>query len=197
LGKLANKKKNGLRMNKTQSQKATFGAGCFWCVEAVFQDLKGVSNVISGYAGGHVENPDYEQVCSGTTGHAEVAQLTFDPKIITYEQLLEVFWHVHDPTTLNRQGADVGTQYRSVIFYHDAAQRQLAEASRQATDEAGLWANPIITEISPLKKFFPAEDFHQNYYKNNAGQGYCSLVIAPKLQKLYREFGYLLKEKHQ
>jgi len=184
-------------MNKTQSQKATFGAGCFWCVEAVFQDLKGVSNVISGYAGGHVENPDYEQVCSGTTGHAEVAQLTFDPKIITYEQLLEVFWHVHDPTTLNRQGADVGTQYRSVIFYHDAAQRQLAEASRQATDETGLWANPIITEISPLKKFFPAEDFHQNYYKNNAGQGYCSLVIAPKLQKLYREFGYLLKEKHQ
>jgi len=180
-------------MNKTQTQKATFGAGCFWCVEAVFQDLKGVSNVISGYAGGHVENPDYENVCNGTTGHAEVAQLTFDPKIITYQQLLDVFWHVHDPTTLNRQGADVGTQYRSVIFYHDEAQRQLAETSKQATDASDLWKNPIMTEISPLIKFYPAEGYHQNYYKNNAGQGYCSMVIAPKVQKLYREFGHLLK----
>ncbi len=183
-------------MNNIQLHKATFGAGCFWCVEAVFQDLKGVTNVIPGYAGGEIENPTYELVCSGTTGHAEVAQITFDPKIITYQQLLDVFWHVHDPTTLNRQGADVGTQYRSAIFYHDETQYLTAETSKQRANASGLWKDAIVTEISPLKKFYPAEAYHQNYYKNNSGQGYCSLVIAPKLQKLYKEFGYLLKEKN-
>jgi peptide-methionine (S)-S-oxide reductase len=175
-------------------EKATFGGGCFWCVEAVFQRLKGVYHVESGYAGGLRANPTYEQVYSGATGHAEVIQVSFDPQEISYDQLLEVFWHTHDPTTLNRQGADRGTQYRSVIFYHNDEQRRQAEASKKKTDASGLWNDPIVTEISPLAVFYKAEDYHQNYYNENSGQMYCSLVIAPKLQKLYQEFGDLLKE---
>lgn len=183
-------------MNSTdeQMQKATFGAGCFWCVEAVFQNLKGVKSVISGYAGGHVENPSYREVCSGQTGHAEVAQIRFDPDIISYDQLLTVFWHTHNPTTKNRQGADVGPQYRSVIFYHDDEQKQKAGQSKKETDASGLWDDPIVTEIEPLDTFYKAESDHQNYYKNNPGAGYCSFVIAPKIKKLRNEFGYLLNE---
>lgn len=183
-------------MNKNLDT-ATLGAGCFWCVEAIFQDLKGVYKVESGYSGGNVKNPTYEEVCTGTTGHVEVARIIFDPEIISFEQLLEVFWHTHDPTTLNRQGADVGTQYRSVIFYHNEKQKEIAETSKQKTDSSRLWNAPIVTEISPLKEYYSAENYHQNYYNNNTNQPYCSAVIAPKLQKFFKEFGYLLKEKDE
>ena len=175
--------------------KATFGAGCFWCVEAVFQDLKGVQSVESGYAGGHVKNPAYREVCSGSTGHAEVAQITFDPTVISYDDLLTVFWHTHNPTTKNRQGADVGSQYRSVIFYHDEEQKASAEKSRSDTDASNLWNDPIVTEIEPIDTFYKAGQDHQNYYKNNPGAGYCSFVIAPKIQNLRKNFSALLKEK--
>jgi len=174
-------------------EKATFGGGCFWCVEAVYQDLKGVQQVVSGYAGGHVDNPTYRQVCTGTTGHAEVVQITFDPQAISFEELLDVFWRVHDPTTLNRQGADAGPQYRSVIFYHDEAQKAAAEKSRQEADASALWPNPIVTEISPLKHFYPAEDYHQNYYLDNPNQPYCRMVIDPKIRKFKKEFQGKLK----
>lgn len=180
-------------MNPDKLEQAIFGAGCFWCVEAVFQNLKGVHRVESGYAGGKVANPTYREVCSGKTGHAEVAQISFDPAVISFEELLEVFWHSHDPTTLNRQGADVGTQYRSAIFYHNEAQRAAAEASKKKTGESGLWENPIVTEIAPLKEFYKAEDYHQNYFNDNPDQPYCSVVIAPKLSKFRREFAHLLK----
>lgn len=183
-------------MNKNLDT-ATLGAGCFWCVEAIFQDLKGVHKVESGYSGGHVKNPTYEEVCTGTTGHAEVTRIIFDPEIISFEQLLEVFWHSHDPTTLNRQGADIGTQYRSVIFYNNEQQKEIAETSKQKTDSSGLWNAPIVTEINPIKEYYEAEDYHQNYYNNNSNQPYCSAVIAPKLQKFFKEFGYLLKEKDE
>lgn len=175
---------------------ATLGAGCFWCVEAVFQDLIGVQSVVSGYAGGTVRNPDYRQVCTGATGHAEVAQITFDPSVISFSELLEVFWRTHDPTTLNRQGADAGTQYRSVIFYHSENQRELAEASKAATDASDLWQNPIVTEISPLDIFYPAEDYHQNYYNENLHQPYCMAVIDPKVRKFRKSFADKLKAKH-
>lgn len=181
-------------MMNDQLKKATFGAGCFWCVEAVFQDLKGVESVQSGYAGGHVKNPAYREVCSGQTGHAEVAQITFDPSVISYEDLLTVFWHTHNPTTKNRQGADVGTQYRSVIFYHDEEQRKKADQSREEANASTLWGATIVTEIEPIDTFYKAEEDHQNYYKNNPGAGYCSFVIAPKIKKLRKEFGHLLKE---
>ena len=172
---------------------ATFGAGCFWCVEAVFQDLIGVQSVVSGYAGGMVKNPNYRQVCTGTTGHAEVAQITFDPDVISFAELLEVFWRTHDPTTLNRQGADAGTQYRSVIFYHSDAQRDVAEASKLATDSSDLWPNPIVTEISPLDVFYPAENYHQNYFNENPHQPYCMAVIDPKVRKFRKSFSHKLK----
>ena len=172
---------------------AVLGAGCFWCVEAVFQNLKGVYTVEAGYTGGHTKNPTYEEICTGTTNHAEVAHITFDSGVISYEQLLEVFWHTHDPTTLNHQGADVGTQYRSVIFYNNEDQRKIAEESKQNADSSVLWGNPIVTEISPLEEFYIAEDYHQNYYNNNQNKLYCSAVIAPKLKKFFREFKHLLK----
>ena len=175
-------------------KKATFGAGCFWCVEAVFQDLKGVESVVAGYAGGDVENPTYRQVCSGSTGHAEVAQVSFDPSVISYDELLEVFWHTHNPTTKNRQGADVGTQYRSVIFYDDKEQKEKALQSKKDTDASDLWDDPIVTEIEPLDTFYRAEADHQNYYKNNPRAGYCSYVIKPKMQKLRKDFRHLLKD---
>lgn len=183
-------------MTSDRLEKATLGAGCFWCVEAVFQRLKGVKSVVSGYTGGKVPNPTYREICSGLTGHAEVAQITFDPAEISFEQLLEVFWRTHDPTTLNRQGADVGTQYRSAIFYHDNSQKETAEASKTKTDASELWANPIVTEISPLPQFHVAEDYHQNYYNENSGQTYCSLVIAPKLAKFFKEFKHLIAEEN-
>ncbi|NHI88954.1 MAG: peptide-methionine (S)-S-oxide reductase [Candidatus Thorarchaeota archaeon] len=167
---------------------ATFGSGCFWCTEAVFQQLKGVSSVVSGYAGGHVENPTYQQVCTGRTGHAEVCQIQFDPEQISFEELLEVFFNTHDPTTLNRQGNDVGSQYRSVIFYHDEEQRKKAEKVKAELDKSGTRKNPIVTEIVPFENFYKAEDHHQNYYRNNPGEGYCRLVIAPKLDKFEKVF---------
>jgi peptide-methionine (S)-S-oxide reductase len=174
-------------------QLATFGAGCFWCVEAVFQELAGVVSVESGYAGGFVENPSYEAVCSGQTGHAEVCQIKFDPKVISYDQLLEVFWQTHDPTTLNRQGADTGTQYRSVIFYHDQQQRELAEAYKKRLDQSGAWDKPIVTEISPASTFYKAEGYHQDYFSNNPNQPYCAFSIRPKLDKFRKAFKDKLK----
>tara|TARA_R110002096_G_scaffold303080_9_gene498083 strand:- start:8287 stop:8907 length:621 start_codon:yes stop_codon:yes gene_type:complete len=174
-------------------EEATFGAGCFWCVEAVFELVKGVENVDSGYSGGHVDNPSYKEVTTGKTGHVEVARITFDPSVITYSELLEVFWHSHDPTTLNRQGNDVGEQYRSVIYYHNAEQKATAEASLKKTDAAKLWKDSIVTTIEPLKNYFVAENYHQNYFKNNPNAGYCSYVIAPKVAKFKKEFKYLLK----
>ena len=177
-------------------QVATLGSGCFWCTEAVFERLNGVKKVVSGYAGGTVENPTYEEVCSGTTGHAEVTQITYDPKIISYDELLEVFWKTHDPTTLNRQGNDVGTQYRSVIFYHSEEQKQLAEKYKEELNKSGAWDRPIVTEISPLTNFFSAEGYHQDYYKNNPNQGYCAFVIAPKVEKFEKVFKDKLKNKN-
>ena len=172
---------------------ATFGAGCFWCVEAVFQDLKGVHKVESGYSGGHVKNPSYREVTGGNTGHAEVARIWFDSSIVSFEILLEVLWHSHDPTSINRQGADVGAQYRSVIYYHNEGQRSAAEASKTKTDSSGLWSKPIVTKIEPLENYFPAEDYHQNYFNNNSSQPYCAAVIGPKVQKVRKEFKHLLK----
>ena len=172
---------------------ATFGNGCFWCTEAVFQRLKGVKTVVSGYSGGSVKNPTYRQVCTGTTGHAEAIQITYDPKEISYEDLLAVFWHTHDPTTKDRQGNDVGTQYRSVIFYHSDEQKQLAEENKKKLDESGLFRAPIVTEIVPSTEFYRAEDYHQNYYNQNSGQPYCRAMIGPKLEKLKKVFKDKLK----
>ncbi|MDZ7772348.1 MAG: peptide-methionine (S)-S-oxide reductase MsrA [Balneolaceae bacterium] len=180
-------------MSSSNLQQATFGAGCFWCVEAVFEELKGVEKVVAGYAGGHVENPSYRQVTTGTTGHAEVTRLTYDPSVISYEQLLTVFWHTHNPTTKDRQGADVGPQYRSVIFYHNEDQKEQAEASLRETDATDLWEDPIVTEIEALANYSEAENYHQNYYKNNPNAGYCQVVIAPKLKKLRQDFAHLIK----
>ncbi len=175
-------------------EKATFGSGCFWCSEAVFQRLNGVTAVKSGYSGGSVENPSYEAVCTGTTGHAEVVQMEYDPEIISYEELLEVFWNTHDPTTLNRQGNDVGTQYRSVIFFHDDNQKQLAESFKQKLGDEKIWSDPIVTEIAPLEKFYPAENYHEDYFNRNGGQPYCSFVVAPKVKKFKEVFSSKLKD---
>jgi peptide-methionine (S)-S-oxide reductase len=172
----------------SQYDSATFGAGCFWCVEAVFQQLKGVQSVSSGYSGGQIKNPTYKEVCSGLTGHAEVCRIVFDPKIITYKELLEAFWASHDPTTLNRQGADVGTQYRSVVFYHNAEQKELAEKYKQRLNEENAFGKPVVTEISELKDYYKAEDYHQNYFNENGDAPYCSFVIEPKLEKFRKAF---------
>ena len=169
--------------NMNNQEKATFGAGCFWCVEAVFERQEGVISVVSGYTGGKRPNPTYEQVCSGATGHAEVAQITYDPSKVSYERLLEIFWTAHDPTTLNRQGNDVGDQYRSAIFYHDDSQKTLAEKSKKAAQ--AHFTDKIVTDISPLTQFYPAENYHQDYYRNNADAPYCRFVIKPKLEKLH------------
>ena len=168
-----------------QREEATFGAGCFWCVEAVFERLEGVESVVAGYAGGSVPHPSYEAVCTGKTGHAEVARITYDPSKISYAKLLEVFWKAHDPTTLNRQGADTGPQYRSVIFYHDDRQRTAAEQSKSQAQTQ--FADPIVTAIEPLKNYYQAEDYHQDYYRNHQNAPYCIFVIAPKLKKLHLE----------
>ena len=175
---------------------ATFGAGCFWCVEAVFQDLKGVSKVVSGYTGGRIAHPTYKEVCSGLTGHAEVAQITYDPAVISFPELLEVFWGTHDPTTLNQQGADRGTQYRSAIFYHDDEQRRQAEEYKRKLNDEQAFANPIVTEIVPLGTFYAAEDYHQNYFnQNEQANPYCAMVIRPKVDKMKKVFGDKLKQK--
>jgi peptide-methionine (S)-S-oxide reductase len=174
-----------------QWETATLAAGCFWCVEAVFTRLRGVERVVSGYAGGTVEHPTYEEVCTGRTGHAEAVQITFDPQVISFAELLEVFWRAHDPTTPDRQGADRGTQYRSAIFCHDAHQQEIALSSkREATP---LWPDPIVTEVVPFTTFYPAEAYHQDYYRYNRNQPYCRLVIDPKVQKLAKEFASRLK----
>lgn len=175
------------------SQKATFGAGCFWCVEAVFQRLRGVESVISGYTGGETKNPTYKQVCTGNTGHAEVIQITFNPEQISFSDLLEVFWHSHDPTTLNRQGNDVGTQYRSAIFYHNEEQKIIAEESKNKINSSNEFKDSIVTEITPLGDFYNAEDYHQNYYNENSYQPYCSFVITPKIKKLQQKYSEKLK----
>jgi peptide-methionine (S)-S-oxide reductase len=181
-------------MSTNKLETATLGGGCFWCVEAIFQDLKGVQQVVSGYAGGTVENPTYQQVCTGTTGHAEVVQITFDPEVISFEDLLYIFWRTHDPTTLNRQGADVGTQYRSVIFYHDEEQKASAEKSKREAGTSGLWPNPIVTEITPFSNFYQAEDYHHDFYRQNPNQPYCRAVIDPKVRKFKKEFQDKLKD---
>ena len=177
-----------------QIDTATFGAGCFWCVEAVFTELEGVKTVISGYTGGHVENPTYKAVCEGTTGHAEVAQITYDPNVIKFDELLEVFWQTHDPTTLNRQGNDVGTQYRSAVYYHNDYQKQVAEGYKARLNESGAWDNPVVTEVTELGVFYAAEDYHQEYYANNPNQGYCRYVIQPKVEKFRKVFKDKLKK---
>jgi peptide-methionine (S)-S-oxide reductase len=172
---------------------ATLAGGCFWCLEAVFDELEGVEDVVSGYSGGHVPNPTYEAVCTGRTGHAEAVQITFDPDRIAYGDLLRVFFSIHDPTTLNRQGADVGTQYRSAIFYHSPEQKAVAEAVIAELEAAGIWDKPIVTEVTPFQAFYPAEDYHQEYYRRNPYQGYCQVVIAPKVAKFRRRFRDRLK----
>lgn len=195
----SNTKTNGEMIMTTNAKldTATFGAGCFWCVEAVFQRLKGVHSVASGYSGGTVDNPTYKEVCSGTTGHAEVCQIVFDPGQITYTDMLQAFFSSHDPTTLNRQGNDEGTQYRSAIFYHNDEQRALAEKAKKELNAAKAFDNPIVTEIAPFTKFYKAEDYHQNYYNENGNQPYCSFVIRPKLEKFKKVFKDKLKpEEH-
>ena len=174
-------------MTNTQSEVATLGAGCFWCVDTLFRELRGVTSVVSGYAGGTRANPSYEQVCTGATGHAEVVQITFDPQQISYHDLLEVFFSVHDPTTLNRQGADVGTQYRSVIFAHSPEQRAVAEQTIKEIDAQHIWDDPIVTQVVDESPFYAAEAYHQNYYTNNPNQGYCRVVIAPKVAKFRKQ----------
>ena len=172
---------------------ATFGNGCFWCTEAIFQELEGVEKVVSGYAGGEVDNPTYEEVCSGRTGHAEVLQITYDPIKISYDELLEVFWKTHDPTTLNRQGNDIGTQYRSIIFYHNDEQKQLAEKYKKELDASGAFNDPIVTFIEPLPEFYPAEAYHQNYFLRNGQQPYCNFLIRPKVEKFRKVFKNKIK----
>ncbi len=186
-------KKDKFVLKNKELEIATFGAGCFWCVETVFQLLNGVVLVESGYSGGVIKNPTYNDVCGGKTGHAEVIQILYDPQKISYDELLEVFWKSHDPTTLNRQGSDVGTQYRSVIFYNNEKQKKLAEGYKNKLDAAGAFDNPIVTEISSLKDFYKAEDYHQNYYNKNLNEPYCKLIIHPKLEKFMKVFKSKLK----
>ena len=186
--------KDAIILKGEKMDTATLGAGCFWCVEAVFQELEGVVKVTSGYAGGKVKNPGYKEVCSGLTGHAEVAQIIFDPAKISYEDLLQAFFQAHDPTTLNAQGGDHGTQYRSVIFYHNESQHQTAERIKKELDKSKAWDNPIVTEISPAPVFYAAEDYHQNYYQDNTNQPYCQYVIRPKMEKFRKVFADKLKK---
>jgi peptide-methionine (S)-S-oxide reductase len=187
---------NNSTMNQTNTDTATFGAGCFWCVEAVFQNLKGVLKVESGYSGGATENPTYREVCSGTTGHAEVCQIIYDPNLVSFDELLEVFWKTHDPTTLNYQGNDVGTQYRSAIFYHTEHQRERATYYKNKLNEEKAYPNPVVTEITPVSKFFKAEDYHQNYFNLHGEEQYCKFVIQPKVEKFKKVFSNKLKAKN-
>jgi peptide-methionine (S)-S-oxide reductase len=180
--------------NGVKTDTATFGTGCFWCTEAIFEQLKGVLKVTSGYSGGHVKNPTYEQVCEKNTGHAEVVQIVYDPQQITFDELLEVFWQTHDPTTLNRQGNDVGPQYRSVIFYHNEEQKEKSEKYKAELDKSGSWDNKIVTAVEPYENFYTAENYHQNYYNNNGSQPYCSFVIRPKVEKFEKVFKDKIKK---
>ena len=185
-----------MEMNQ-QREVATLAGGCFWCLEAVFDDLRGVESVESGYMGGNVPNPTYRQVCAGTTGHAEIVQLTFDSQVVSFREVLEVFFTIHDPTTLNRQGADVGTQYRSAIFYHSPEQKEIAEKTIAELNAEGIWDAPIVTEVVPLKEYYVAEDYHQEYYAQNASQPYCRAVVAPKVAKFRQKFLSKLKSRSQ
>lgn len=186
--------KNFMDNQNKKLETATFGSGCFWCTEAIFERVNGVVSVVSGYSGGTVANPTYEQVCTGKTGHAECTEITFDPSVVSYDELLEIFWKVHDPTTLNRQGNDVGTQYRSVIFYHNDEQKQKAEYYKAKLTEEKIWDKPIVTEITKFEKFYPAENYHQEYYDKNPNQGYCAYVITPKVKKFEKIFKDKLKK---
>lgn len=177
----------------SETQVATFGGGCFWCTEALFSELAGVERVVSGYSGGTTPDPTYRDVCRGDTGHAEVVQITFDPDVISYRDLLEIFWQTHDPTTLNRQGADIGTQYRSAVFYHNDEQKREAEELKDALNAGYVFPHPVVTEIAPAATFYPAEDYHQDYFAQNGGQPYCQAVIRPKLDKLRQAFSTKLK----
>jgi peptide-methionine (S)-S-oxide reductase len=177
----------------SNAEVATLGGGCFWCLDAIFSELRGVGKVVSGYSGGHVANPSYEMVCSDHTGHAEVVQITFDPSVISYRELLQVFFTLHDPTTPNRQGADVGSQYRSVILYHDDSQKAGAEEAIREVNASGVWGREAVTEVEPFRAFYPAEDYHQSYFKKNPYQPYCRVVIAPKVAKLRKEYLEKLK----
>ncbi len=188
------KENNPMTNSTTKLDTATFGTGCFWCTEAIFQELEGVTKVTSGYSGGTVPNPTYEQVCSKTTGHAECLNIMYDPAKISFDDLLEVFWQTHDPTTLNRQGADVGTQYRSVVFYHNEEQRAKTEKYKAELNKSGAFDNPIVTTLEPFSIFYPAEDYHQNYYNNNGSQRYCQFVIRPKVEKFEKVFKNKLKK---
>lgn len=182
-----------MEQDNASTEIADLGGGCFWCLEAVYDELEGVQQVVSGYEGGHVDNPSYKQVCTGNTGHAEVVRVTFDPAVVSFEEILRVFFTIHDPTTLNRQGADVGTQYRSVIFYHDARQKETAAKLIAELNVEGIWPNPIVTEVTPASTFYPAEDYHQDYYVNNSYQPYCQVVINPKLAKFRKKYAAQLK----
>jgi len=173
---------------QTKTETTTLANGCFWCTEAIYKRIKGIKSVIPGYAGGEIKNPTYNQVCMGTTGHAESIQLKFDPNIISFEKILDIFWNTHDPTTLNRQGNDIGTQYRSAIFYHDEKQREIAEKSKSDLEIKGIFEDPIVTEITPFKNFYVAEDYHKNYYDNHQQAPYCNFVIEPKIQKLFMKY---------
>ena len=179
--------------NENREETITLGGGCFWCLEAVFDEMRGVTDVLSGYAGGHMANPTYRQVCAEVTGHAEVVQIKFNPVEVSLEELLSVFFTIHDPTSLNRQGADLGTQYRSAILYHSEGQRETAVSLINELNAANIWDKPIVTEVEPIGQFFVAEEYHQNYYANNPGQGYCRVVVAPKVAKFQQKFNHLQK----
>ena len=180
--------------NMVKMETATFGTGCFWCTEAIFQQVEGVTKVTSGYSGGKVDNPTYKEVCAGTTGHAECLNIEYDAAKITFDELLEIFWQVHDPTTLNRQGNDVGTQYRSVVFYHNEEQKAKVEKYKAELNKSGAWDSPVVTTLEPFVKFYPAENYHQNYYNDNGEQGYCQFVIRPKVEKFQKVFKSKLKK---
>jgi peptide-methionine (S)-S-oxide reductase len=182
--------------NDKDIEVATLANGCFWCTEAIFSRVKGIKSVIPGYSGGKTNNPSYEQVCTGITGHAEAIQIEYDPKIISFEKILDIFWHTHDPTTLNRQGNDVGTQYRSAIFYHDENQKNIAERTKKELEKEGVFKNPIVTEIAQFSNFYPAENYHKEYYKNNRNAPYCSFVIDPKIQKLLQKYSDEIKQEY-
>jgi peptide-methionine (S)-S-oxide reductase len=187
---------NNNNNNNNKIEIATLANGCFWCSEAIFTRLKGVKSILPGYSGGKVENPSYDEVCTGRTGHAEAAQIEFDPNVISFEKLLDVFWHTHDPTTLNRQGNDVGTQYRSAIFYHNEKQKQIAEKSKRELENKGVYKDPIVTEVVPFKKFYVAEDYHKKYYDQHQDAPYCKFVIDPKIHKLLKQYGDDLKDEY-
>jgi peptide-methionine (S)-S-oxide reductase len=184
-------------MNDDMTETATFANGCFWCTEAVYKRLKGVKSVLPGYAGGTVRDPSYDQVCAGNTGHAESIQIKFDPKVLPFEKILDIFWHTHDPTTLNRQGNDIGTQYRSAIFFHNEKQKEIAEKSKKDLEDKGVYKNSIVTEITPIKDFYVAEDYHKDYYDNHQDAPYCNYVIDPKIHKLLQRYGSDVMEKYK